>query len=168
MAIATYTEPLKKHYQIEYVFYMMFSSYFKKVKCTSKSTEKVLLLYYKEAGQKTQYEYEDNILWAIDNVILPKLGNPNFEEDEIDVRIAKEKDNTHTLYFIGKDFILEFKLKLEMSNVIYCIKIQDKGRFSHLKSKKITCFSHLIKGKNEQPVKKNKEEVVKELDSDFE
>ena len=170
MALVTYTEPLKKQYQLEYVFYMMFSSYFKKVECSTKNSEKSLLLYYKEAGQKTQFEYEDNILWAIENVILPKLGNPCFDEDEVTFRITKEPNRKHVFEIVGKDFTLIIRMNLEGSKLSYVIEIFGKDRFENLHQKKIRCFSTLKKGKNEQQEKKKeeKETLAEEIDSDFE
>ena len=92
-------------FQLEYVMYMMLSSYYKKAKCTSKRSEERLYLYYMDMTKDKQYRLEENCIQCIEEEILPEIGKripelSDIVDMECEVRLANRGDH-HILSFIS-------------------------------------------------------------------
>ena len=73
MFIAEENKKLKKQFTLEYAFYMIFSSYFKKVVVKTPFTEAQLALYYKELPKEKQYTLEEKWILKIEEEVLKEL-----------------------------------------------------------------------------------------------
>ena len=73
MFIDEENKKLKKQFTLEYAFYMIFSSYFKKVVVKTPFTEAQLALYYKELPKEKQYTLEEKWILKIEEEVLKEL-----------------------------------------------------------------------------------------------
>ena len=91
MFIAEENKKLKKQFTLEYAFYMIFSSYFKKVVVKTPFTEAQLALYYKELPKEKQYTLEDRWILKIEEEVLKELPE-DIEGLKAEIFIYTSKD----------------------------------------------------------------------------
>lgn len=94
-----YRNPMTKQFQLDYILYMMFSSYFKRTVCMTKATEEHLFLYYAEMPRQKQYELEDKVINAIERDTLKELDSLNICEVEVSVRMIPTSTGTMLEYY---------------------------------------------------------------------
>ncbi len=97
--------PNAAQFQLEYVMYMMLSSYYKKAKCTNKRSEERLYLYYMDMTKDRQYRLEENCIQCIEEEILPEVFKKcpalsGIADTECEVRFSNRGDH-HILSFVS-------------------------------------------------------------------
>lgn len=95
----------------DYAFYMMFSSYFRSMKCENKDLIQTLYENYLNAGNEAQYEAEDLIIPKIENEILKQKDFIQSDEYDLilDVTYVKKDEKCRFVAnFNNKRY--EFKL----------------------------------------------------------
>ncbi len=117
--------PNTAQYQLEYVMYMMLSSYYRKARCLSKRMEQKLYLYYMDLTKEKQYILEDNVIRCIEAGILCELDEKAgrsvsvaLSDMECVVRIENRGDH-HVLRFASKGLVYGLRVTYEGKEIKY-------------------------------------------------
>lgn len=92
----------------EYVLYMIAASYFDKTVCTSKLTERNMLLQYKEQKLNKQYQMEDFCINFMEDLIS-KLSQEFFKQN-MEVHLIRRATAERTeIVFMNDNSIIAFR-----------------------------------------------------------
>ena len=96
-----------KQAAFEYVLYMIAASYFESAECSTGTTERKLLLRYKEQKAKSQYMMEDFCISFMDK-FAERVGADLFRR-AVEARIVRERqDRPMSIIFSGEGFRMSF------------------------------------------------------------
>lgn len=107
------TRKIRNTYALEYAFYMMAASYFRKAECKrSHHQESRLRLYYQEENRDSQYLMEDFAIHYMEECLMKKAPEEIWEE-EVSVHLTRSKDSdATTIQFRNKKVDMKLQLKL--------------------------------------------------------
>lgn len=101
---------MKNQNVVEYVFYMMMSSCFKKSCCKTPNREKKLYTQYRLMHPTQQIELEKDMISCIEKQLLPQMQiDP--EEQSVDVYLKPMSESFGKVLFVGKGFHYSFEIE---------------------------------------------------------
>ena len=96
---------IKTQKAMDYIIYMIVSSYFSKATCVSHNMENKLFLYYKETSINTQLKFEEKCIKYVEGVLTKEL--PNIWNSNVEVKLVPDEYGIRTAIFIkGKGWLL--------------------------------------------------------------
>lgn len=101
---------MKNQNVVEYVFYMMMSSYFKKSTCKTPNREMKMYTQYRFLPSVQQIELEKELLTYIEKQLLSQMQiRP--EDQEVDVYLKPMSESAGRVLFVGKGFHYSFEIE---------------------------------------------------------
>ena len=105
------TNITNKQLAMEYVLYMMISSYFNKAKCKTEFLEKKLYLHYQEIKKEEQFILEDQCIDYIEQELFNELPEEIWKQN-VEVVLEKTSQNGPTdIRLIGPKYMLRIRVK---------------------------------------------------------
>jgi hypothetical protein len=105
------TNIANKQLAMEYVLYMMASSYFNKAKCKTEFLEKKLYIHYQETKDKEQFVLEEQCINYIEQELFEELPEDVWDQD-VEISLIKSSQNEPTeIRLIGPKYMLRLRVQ---------------------------------------------------------
>lgn len=109
---------------IQYCYYEIISSYFKKYKVSNETVEKSLFMHFAEAKSDFQYACEDSAIYSIENILPGIVGNLDLNDYEAVITMNSSDNSIHidAKSATGKTIVFDVTCDYEKSNTAYFYK----------------------------------------------
>lgn len=109
---------------VQYCYYEIVSSYFKKYTVSNKSIEKSLFMHFAEAKADFQYACEDSAIYSIENILPDIIGKLDLNDYDAVIAMNTSDNSLHidAKNEAGNTIVFDVTCDFEKSNTAYFYK----------------------------------------------